>query len=240
MKKSRLIPMVLSLLSFTASCGKPEREQSNPTFSHHVREAQSFMDDFINTDHIIVYILEREQTFRFLEDPSAFVFDGYSVRGIQMLKRSEVEGREITNRFGGGQSIEEAYGGLVRLGGRNLPVHAEFIDFAGSVSALEKYLVDNGIEARIKRHLVISPRRPPRSNNILPTFLAVALAPRPNNPAFIWLETDIGHYFITIQEYGLSSGQDPLSPYFNFILYTYDEFIRKHGRHEDLMRPRNR
>jgi hypothetical protein len=226
MKKRLIVSVALSLLFLLTACNtsssgqsseqnpeqNPEQSlipRSGPLVTDSVRRSARYMDDFIHHYHIIVYDLVVEQYLRFLEDPSAYVFDDDNTRFMSMFRNSE-EIEDGLFMFDGEKTFH-IQGGVADFTTRPLPIETELIDFAGSTRALQQFLTDNGVEAEISRHFTIHPWMMPY-------------------PVFIWLETNADSYFITISEDGWYSENAPNGfSGFYYFLYTHEEFIEKFG-----------
>jgi len=157
-----------------------------------------------------VYELGRDIYYQFIENPSYDILDrqgsktGVSIYSLSTTSAGLIEVETISYRPG---SIYEYGEGMLRIGSASgLAVYGSLIDFAGNKTEIKKYLAQKGVTASIESVCVIS------GLQITDT---------------IWVKTDKGNYFITIDEKQEDYINDPQKTTYVYRFYTQTEYCQK-------------
>ena len=104
--------------------------------------------------------------------------------------------------------INNTISGYFRIG--RLPVYTEFIDYVGSLTNIQQLINEKGIDEEVKEYILIEP-----FGNAVYDF-----------PVTIWVQTDTGSFFVTINE-DLNSS-NPHNVHFDYKAYTQEEFYKEY------------
>ena len=174
---------------------------------------------FINTQYtaqteksILVYKLDYEQYFEFLEEPSVHYLESNTTKYEYSIDKQNNK-KIIQKKFDGTDSVKNVDDGGIRIS--HTPVHVSLIDFWSDISQVQQYLQSNNISADIEDVVFLSCYELPCSVGV-------------------YVESE--WYFVTIDEYSEDYQQNIHSDSYVYRIYTRNEFIKKYGKSDaDLL-----
>ena len=191
-------------------------KQSEPPTPDSADMQSKYKDIFAGTEHITSYYINPNAYGAFIENPSISSLESSNDVIVQIFRKSnrtgDIESAVISpNHIGGAiigspnYSVNELPSGMIGVGFSDLAIYTEFVDFV-SVQNLQSYLSENNIYAKIN-------------------YSAVVKCGVDGFPPFIWISSDNGSYFITINEDGQSfeGGYN-----YQYKPYDYSDFAKKY------------
>lgn len=173
-------------------------------------------------DMVVVYSLDKNIFRDFMANPSIEILESKENNtDICVFTKSKSKEGYIRRKISGRkpEHIDEAVSGYMRIGSNfSLPVYTEFIEFISSKSNIQNIFADNNFNCKVNDYVIVE-GRVPNSAKV---------------PVIVWVTTDSGNYYITINEKPEFNKQ--LSTEFGYILYTQDAFLQKFGLRDGILR----
>ena len=207
MKKLKAIFIFILILFISTACSEKDIDVSDVWGNYWMPKVYK---EFTSTDHIVLFHIEKKIFRGFIKNPCTAVFGLGENTVVEFFKRSDDEEEPITIGSLPPQSVS-GFKTNIREGIGWPPIYLSFIDFAGSKEALEDYLLEQGVEAKVEKTLVIFCR------DVLKFSINTA----------IYMQTDVGNYFATVNEDPSKPRDGHSAKDFDYTLYTFDEFAEK-------------
>jgi len=156
---------------------------------------------------VMVYTIDESIYREFIVNPNKQTLDTENINTeIHTYNKSKQKIGYIERKCINGESLDivEVPSGYMRIG--YIPVDEEFVDFINSKENIRQIFLSNNIKCNITNYLLIE--------YLCPEAIKI--------PITIWIETDIGNYFITIEV-------DLNNLYGDYIysVYTHNEYYEK-------------
>ena len=211
---------VIFLSVLFAACGKGEMDvmeentndsiwsyEDTSSVNYDNTNLYQIYDMYKDKNHLISYVLSFEDFTKFGEIPANFRFKKCDDVFTTLYKNSSSSGK-VDSDDNTGKCIEFD-SGVARIG--NIVIDNDFINYVGSVENLNAILENNGIQSTIHQSVIIEMQSHKQFDI----------------PIIIWLETDIGDCFITIDESVSQPSFSTEKMVHYYKVYTYEQFMDK-------------